>query len=68
MFKGLLAKVKPLIARRDTILREAISPAERLAVTLCFLATGKMWIILEIEVSKHISKSIYSRINIQLYL
>jgi hypothetical protein len=48
--------------------KEAISPAERLAVTLRFLATGKMWIILEIEVSKHISKSIYSRINIPLYL
>ena len=35
----LLEKVRPLIERQDTQLREAISAAERLAVTLRFLAT-----------------------------
>ena len=38
-FKMLLEKVRPLIERQDTKLREAISAAERLAVTLRFLAT-----------------------------
>jgi hypothetical protein len=38
-FKMLLQKVRPLIKRKDTKLREAISAAERLAVTLRFLAT-----------------------------
>jgi hypothetical protein len=38
-FKMLLEKVRPLIERQDTQLREAISAAERLAVTLGFLAT-----------------------------
>ena len=38
-FKMLLEKVRPLIKRQDTKLREAISAAERLAVTLRFLAT-----------------------------
>jgi hypothetical protein len=35
-FKMLLEKVRPLIERQDTKLREAISAAERLAVTLLF--------------------------------
>ena len=38
-FKMFLQKVRPLIERQDTKLREAISAAERLAVTLRFLAT-----------------------------
>jgi hypothetical protein len=38
-FKMLLEKVRPLIERQNTKLREAISAAERLAVTLRFLAT-----------------------------
>ena len=33
--------VSPLIKRRDTIMREAISPSERLALTLRFLASGR---------------------------
>ena len=33
--------VSPLITRRDTIMREAISPSERLALTLRFLASGR---------------------------
>jgi hypothetical protein len=38
-FKMLLEKVRPLIERQDTKLQEAISAAERLAVTLRFLTT-----------------------------
>ena len=40
-FDILLEKVSPLIGRQDTRMRRAISPAERLAVTLRYLATGK---------------------------
>ncbi|KAJ8353296.1 hypothetical protein SKAU_G00208630 [Synaphobranchus kaupii] len=40
-FKQLLDMVTPLIKREDTVMREAISPAERLAVTLRYLATGE---------------------------
>lgn len=38
--EGLLRKIDPLIRKSDTNYREAISPQERLAVTLRFLATG----------------------------
>ena len=40
-FETLLTKAAPLIARKDTNLRDAIPPGERLAVTLRFLATGE---------------------------
>lgn len=40
-FAELLKLVTPLIAKKDTTFRKAISPAERLAVTLRFLATGE---------------------------
>ena len=39
-FEELLGRVAPLIGRKDTVMRKAISPGERLALTLCFLATG----------------------------
>ena len=39
-FQELLDLVIPLIRRKDTNMREAISPGERLALTLRFLATG----------------------------
>ena len=39
-FQELLDLVTPLITRKDTNMREAISPGERLALTLHFLATG----------------------------
>jgi hypothetical protein len=38
-FSELLEMVTPLIKRRDTLIRNSISPAERLALTLQFLAT-----------------------------
>jgi len=40
MFEDLVEKLTPLIKRQNTHLRESISPAERLAVTLRHLATG----------------------------
>lgn len=35
-FNELLEMVTPLIKRRDTLMRNSISPAERLALTLRF--------------------------------
>ena len=40
-FNAILAMVGPTIAKMDTNMRECITPGERLAVTLRFLATGK---------------------------
>ena len=40
-FEELLLAVAPRIVCQDTVMREAIPPAERLAVTLRFLATGE---------------------------
>lgn len=39
-FHALLGMVTPIIQKRDTHLRQSIPAAERLAVTLRFLATG----------------------------
>uniref|UniRef100_A0A9J7YEV0 DDE Tnp4 domain-containing protein n=1 Tax=Cyprinus carpio carpio TaxID=630221 RepID=A0A9J7YEV0_CYPCA len=39
-FDRLLRMIAPLIERQDTTLRQAIGPAERLAICLRFLATG----------------------------
>ena len=36
----LVAKVKPLIVKQDTVMRNAITPVARIAATLRFLATG----------------------------
>ena len=41
-FNELLEMVTPLIKRRDTLMRNSISPAERLALTLRFLAWTNM--------------------------
>ncbi|XP_062412373.1 uncharacterized protein LOC134102312 [Sardina pilchardus] len=40
-FNFLLDKVQPLIQRKDTTLRKAITARQRLSVTLRFLATGE---------------------------
>ena len=37
----LIAKVKPLIAKQDTVMLNAITPEARIAATLRFLATGR---------------------------
>ncbi|XP_064639343.1 uncharacterized protein LOC135494929 [Lineus longissimus] len=42
-FNELLVKMSPLITKADTNMREAISPGERLALTLRFLATGETY-------------------------
>ncbi|RUM45877.1 MAG: hypothetical protein DSY80_02855 [Desulfocapsa sp.] len=39
-FDELLAMVTPLIEKQKTIMRDPISPSERLSVTLRYLATG----------------------------
>ena len=39
-FEELLTSIAPRITYQDTVLRQAFCPAERLAVTLRFLATG----------------------------
>ncbi|XP_063923528.1 uncharacterized protein LOC135137732 [Zophobas morio] len=39
-FDYLLNKVSPLITKQDTLMRRAITPTERLIVTLRYLATG----------------------------
>lgn len=40
-FDYLLLKVQPLIMKQDTNMRQAIPASTRLALTLCYLATGK---------------------------
>ena len=40
-FEDLLQVIAPRITYQDTNMRQAVSPGERLAVTLRFLATGK---------------------------
>ena len=48
-FEELLEKVYPLLKKKDTHLRNAISPAEQLAVTLRFLATGESYTSLQYQ-------------------
>lgn len=40
LFQHLVKLVSPFITKQDTNMRKAISPADRLVVTLRFLATG----------------------------
>ena len=40
-FEELLTMISPRIHRQDTVMRKAICPGERLAITLRFLAPGK---------------------------
>lgn len=40
LFQELLNKVGPIIERKDTFMRKALTPTERLAITLRYLATG----------------------------
>ena len=50
LFGELLAKVGPLIQKKDTVMRKSISPGARLAITLRYLATGKYFITLIIYI------------------
>lgn len=46
-FNNVLELVTPIIKKEDTRFRESISPGERLAVTLRFLATGDSFMSLQ---------------------
>ena len=46
-FHFVTARIQEKIAKKNTLMREAISPAERLAVTLRYLATGETFSSLE---------------------
>jgi len=39
----LIAKVKPLIAKQDTVMRNAVTPEAGITATLRFLATGRLF-------------------------
>ncbi|KAM4011680.1 putative nuclease HARBI1 [Anomaloglossus baeobatrachus] len=57
-FKMLLERVTPLIQRKDTKMRAAVPPDERLAVTLRFLATGRS--LQDLHFSAAVSRSLLS--------
>lgn len=40
VFRQLLEMVEPIIKKRDTVMRRAVPPEKRLAITLKYLATG----------------------------
>ena len=40
LFDEILEKVKPQISKQDTTMRSAISPHEKLSITMKFLASG----------------------------
>lgn len=42
-YVNLLALVSPFIKKKDTVMRQAITPHERLTATLRFLATGRSY-------------------------
>ena len=48
-FEELLHMVTPLIQKKDTRLRDSIPPAERLSLTLRFLATGNIFHLLFLQ-------------------
>ena len=48
-FEYLLDLVTPVISKTDTVMREAITAGQRLAVTLRFLATGKIYFLIIIN-------------------
>jgi len=43
MFHELLARVGPIIEKPDTFWRKALEPGLKLAITLCYLATGNSY-------------------------
>ncbi|KAM4049198.1 uncharacterized protein ACNLHF_007157 [Anomaloglossus baeobatrachus] len=57
-FLYIVSKVKPYIARKDTVMRPAVPVEERVAVTLRFLATGRS--LTDIQYSSAISRSLLS--------
>ena len=59
-FNDLVGRISFHIQRQDTIMRAAISPRERLAVTLRYLATGETFSSLESQF--RISRTAISKI------
>lgn len=47
IFDQLLHRVSPLIAKQDTVMREALAPKLKLEVTLAYLATGASYRVLQ---------------------
>ena len=47
-FDILLRLVEPTIRKRDTTMRRAIAPSQRLSLTLRFLATGMIFSIYDL--------------------
>ncbi|XP_040214550.1 uncharacterized protein LOC120944863 [Rana temporaria] len=45
-FDDLLERLRPRLTRMDTVMRNSVSPEERLLVTLRFLATGQSYVTL----------------------
>lgn len=63
LFTNLLMMVSPLIKKQDTVMRKAIPPADRLAVTLRFLATGNSFE--DLKFSSYIAANTISQIIIE---
>ena len=63
-FHFVTARIQEKIAKKNTLMREAISPAERLAVTLRYLATGETFSSLEKQF--RISRTAISAIVIEV--
>nr|XP_036216170.1 protein ANTAGONIST OF LIKE HETEROCHROMATIN PROTEIN 1-like [Bactrocera oleae] len=65
VYRELLEKVTPYIEKKNTIMRDAISPDERLSVTLRYLATGESYESLKFQ--SYISTASLSNIIIKTY-
>lgn len=63
VYKELLEKVTPYIEKQNTLMRDAISPDERLSVTLRYLATGESYESLKFQ--SYISTASLSNIIIE---
>ena len=49
IFEQLVEKLNPILKKKDTCMRNAITPSEQLAVTLRFLATGESYTSLQYQ-------------------
>lgn len=69
-FDVLLEKVRPLISKKDTRMRKAISPETRLAITLRYLATGDSYrsLVLLFRVAHNTMSGIVSNTCQSIYI
>jgi len=67
-FNHLVSLVSRLIKKEDTCMREAVSPAERVVLTLRFLATGESFHSLAFQfcISRHAISYIRSAVNLNV--